>query len=218
MAGFFNYDSKFSQAMNKFVDCVVLSALWVIFCIPVFTIGTSTTALFVSARQVLRQNKGYVFKNFWDAFKSNFKQTVKIWLILLAVFVIFFIDRMILKDMLLPAGSAFGNLHIIFLFLMLYELIWAIYIFAYSARFEMNWKGVMKNSAILSVTNLPWSLLILVITLAAGILIRFLIPPLIFLLPGILAWTFQTILERIFRRYMTPEDLKKVEEDEKLDR
>ena len=42
MENIFNYDNKFFRALSKLVDCVLLSALWVIFCIPVFTIGAST--------------------------------------------------------------------------------------------------------------------------------------------------------------------------------
>ena len=55
MSGFFSYDSKFTTVMNKIVDIVVTSFLWLVFCIPVFTIGASTTALFTVIRQVISE-------------------------------------------------------------------------------------------------------------------------------------------------------------------
>lgn len=216
MAGFFSYDSKFSQGMNKIVDIVVLSFLWLVFCLPVFTIGTSTTALFTSVRRVLRENRGYVFRSFWDAFKSNFRQTTPIWLLQLAIFVVLYLDRFILLNFFVPQGSPFGPLHIVFYFMMLYELVWIIYTCAYSSRFTLDRKGVMKNAALLSVMNLPWSALMLVMLIAAGWVILNVGPFFVFVFPALYGWIFTIILERIFRRYMTPEDLAKVEEEDRI--
>lgn len=216
MSRFFSYDSKFSTVMNKIVDVVVISFLWLLFCIPVFTIGASTTALFTVIRQVIRQERGYVFKNFWSAFKLNFKQATGIWMLLLLLYVVFYLDRYILLTYFVPQGSPFGSFHVIFTFLMIYETIWAVYIFAYISRFELDWKHVLKNAAILSVTNLPWSALMIGMVILAGVLIRYVMPALIFVLPAGFGWIFSIILERIFRKYMTPEDLKKLEEEEAM--
>ena len=214
MGGFFSYEGKFSQVMNKIVDIVVTSFLWVVFCIPIFTIGASTTALFTVIRQVIRQEKGYVFRNFWNAFTSNFKQATGIWLLLFAIYVVLYLDRYLMLNYFLPQGSPIGALHIFFTFLMVYETIWAVYIFAYISRFELDWKHILKNAAILSVTNLPWSALMTGMVILAGILIRYVSPALIFVFPAGFGWIFSIILERIFRKYMTPEDLKKLEEEE----
>ena len=214
MSGFFSYDSKFTTVMNKIVDIVVTSFLWLVFCIPVFTIGASTTALFTVIRQVIRQERGYVFRNFWGAFKLNFKQATGIWMLLLLIYVILGADRYIMLHYFLPQGSPFGVLHIFFTFMIIYETIWAVYIFAYISRFELDWKHVLKNAAILSVTNLPWSALMIGMVILAAFLIRYILPALIFVLPAAFGWIFSIILERIFRKYMTPEDLKKIEEEE----
>ena len=214
MSGFFSYEGKFTTIMNKIVDVVVTSFLWLVFCIPIFTIGASTTALFTVIRQVIRQERGYVFKNFWNAFKSNFKQATGIWLLLFAIYVVLYLDRYLMLNYFLPQGSPFGVLHIFFTFMMVYETIWAVYIFAYISRFELDWKHILKNAAILSVTNLPWSALMIGMVILAGILIRYVSPALIFVLPAGFGWIFSIILERIFRKYMTPEDLKKLEEEE----
>ena len=48
--GLFNFDNVFFRGMNKLVDCVYVSFLWLICCIPIFTIGASTSALYYTSR------------------------------------------------------------------------------------------------------------------------------------------------------------------------
>ena len=45
MGGIFSYDSKFTLVLHKFADVIIASVLWIIGCLPILTIGTSTTAL-----------------------------------------------------------------------------------------------------------------------------------------------------------------------------
>lgn len=218
MAKFFSYEGRFSQVINKAVDIVVISFLWLLCCLPVFTVGASTTALFTAVRQVLRENRGYSFRNFFTAFKSNFKQSTGIWMIFFAILFVLTADRLILVRMFLPTGSWIGSLHIVFTILTFYVAVWAVYTFAYAARFEQDWKGVMKNGAILSIVCLPWSLLMAVM-LSLGVWVVVNISPIYtFIFPAAYAWIFSIILERVFRRIMTEEDREKVEEEDKLNK
>ena len=72
--GIFNIDNKFFRALNKLVDMVILSFCWIISCIPVFTIGAASTALYDTSRRVIHRDEGYVWRGYWHAFKVNFKQ------------------------------------------------------------------------------------------------------------------------------------------------
>jgi len=78
--GIFNIDNKFFRALNKLVDMVILSFCWIISCIPVFTIGAASTALYDTSRRVIHHDEGYVWRGYWHAFKVNFKQATKAWL------------------------------------------------------------------------------------------------------------------------------------------
>ena len=42
----FNMDSPFMIKLAKFADMVILSILWIVCCIPIFTIGPATAALY----------------------------------------------------------------------------------------------------------------------------------------------------------------------------
>ena len=216
MENIFNYDNKFFRALSKLVDCVLLSALWVIFCIPVFTIGASTSALYYAAHRTLVRGKGYVVNSFWTGFKSNFKKSTCLWLIQLAILLILAGDIYI-TNMMLRAGYNFGVLSYLFVMMLVYIIVWIIYTYSYTARFEVSLKNVLKNSAIFAVVHLPWSFFILAL-LVAVLFIVMVMPPLLFLMPGALFASYELILEKkVFRKYMSEEDLQKELEDDRYD-
>ena len=79
----FSTDSKLFRGLEKAVNVVYLNVLWLIFSIPLITIGASTTAMFSVMMKMGRDREGYIFKDFWKSFKENFKQATIIWGILL---------------------------------------------------------------------------------------------------------------------------------------
>lgn len=42
----FNPDSGIMRSLSKFTDCICLSLLFFVSCIPIVTIGTASTALY----------------------------------------------------------------------------------------------------------------------------------------------------------------------------
>ena len=56
----FNYDNKFFRILNKLVDMVILSVCWMVACIPVFTFGAASAALYDTARKAIHHDEGYV--------------------------------------------------------------------------------------------------------------------------------------------------------------
>ena len=46
MKGLLDIDGPVMQYITKIVYSVWLNILWIIFCLPIFTVGASTTALF----------------------------------------------------------------------------------------------------------------------------------------------------------------------------
>ena len=212
MDNLFNIDNKFFRTLGKLVDCFCLSVLWLVVSLPIFTIGASTTALYDTAYRVRRRGGGYLWRTFWGSFKSNFKQTTKIWLIMLAIFVVIFVDCWVTRAYL-KEGVTLGLLYYFFLIMGLFEYVWMIFTFGCAARFELGMKDVMKNGILLAIAKLPWSFLIIAILMVVLIVIQYL-PFLIFLFPAVMALTHSFILERIFRKIMKPEDLEKVLEND----
>ena len=83
-------DNVIVRALNKICDMCCLNVLWLVCCIPVFTIGASTTALYTVMLKMVKNEEGYIFRGFFKAFKENFKQSTIMWLILLVLGIVCF--------------------------------------------------------------------------------------------------------------------------------
>ncbi len=81
---FFSYDSPFGQLLLKLCYSCYLNLIWFICCIPIFTIGASTTALYYTTLKVARGEDCSLVRTFFRSFRENFRQSTVLWLILLA--------------------------------------------------------------------------------------------------------------------------------------
>ena len=212
MDRFFNADNKVFQALGSLMDCMIISALWLLMCSPVFTIGTSTTAMYTTVHKVIRRQQGYVWNTFWDSFKENFKLTTKLWLIILAIIIVLTADIYVTHQALVE-GLSWGIFAPFFVILMILVILWAVYIFAYSARFEQTLKATLKNGVLLMIANLPWTVLIF-LELAVATIVTMYMPILIIILPGIATVLVELILEHVFRKLMTEEQRRHEEEED----
>ena len=93
----FNYDNKFFRGVSKIIDCVWLSLLWFMCCIPVFTIGAATTALYYTINKSVKNDRGYASIEFFASFKENFKQSTIVWLIFLGMYTLLGVDYFVMK-------------------------------------------------------------------------------------------------------------------------
>lgn len=81
---FLSYDSPFSQLLLKLCYSCYLNLLWLICCIPIVTIGASTTALYYTSLKIVRGEDHALGHMFFRSFRANFRQSTVLWLILLA--------------------------------------------------------------------------------------------------------------------------------------
>ena len=81
--GKYIYDNPVFQKIEKWVDAFLLDLLWIFVSLPIVTIGASVTALYYTVNKVLIHERNELFSSFWSSFKSNFKQSTVLWLLLL---------------------------------------------------------------------------------------------------------------------------------------
>lgn len=62
--------------MMKFFDILQLNFMWLLFSIPIITIGASTVAAMSVALKMVDDEEGYIGKSFIQAFKENWKQGI----------------------------------------------------------------------------------------------------------------------------------------------
>lgn len=105
---FFSYESPFSQFLLKLCYSCYLNLIWFICCIPIVTIGASTTALYYSTLKIVRGEDHSLARMFFRSFRENFRQSTILWLILLAVGLFLGADIYILYHLHLSSPGTLG--------------------------------------------------------------------------------------------------------------
>lgn len=88
MGRLFQPDSPVMRFLTAVADLIALNLLWLICCIPVITIGPSCTAMCYVARKIAEKEAPSVMNTFFRAFRANLKQSLIVFLILLAPIVL----------------------------------------------------------------------------------------------------------------------------------
>lgn len=195
-------DNIIVRALSKICDMVCLNILWLICSIPIITIGASTAALYTVMLKMVKNEEGYIFRGFFKAFKSNFKQSTIMWIVILLLGIVCWIDYRVAGVMPGMGGSI---MRIIFLLLGFILLSVTIYIFPLTARYENTIRNTVRNALILTVGKLPYTLLMVVVTVGSVIISLWNSMTLMFAIPlwfiigvSLIAWINSYILRRVF--------------------
>ena len=158
---FFSLDSKFSQIMGRVFDLMMLNIIFLIVCIPIVTIGANFTAMYYVTLKMIKNEETYIFRTYWKSFRENFKQATAIWLILLAVLIVLILDLLLVMRM--PGTITY--LRFVFLVLIFFEAMVLSYVFPVLSRFDNTVKNTIKNSILMAIRHLPWTIMILLVNL-----------------------------------------------------
>ena len=206
-------DNPIMNFLTIVCDIVILHFLWLLTSLPILTIGASTTALYYTTMKCIRNGQGGVVKMFFKSFKDNFKQATGIGILALtAGFICIF-------DMYYAISRDIKGMMIIFTIMSLVYLFTVLYVFPLQAQFENTVKATIKNAFLISIKNLPWTLLMAAITAAIIVLSYFFAAFLGIMLicaAGLHAYLCSLIFVHIFKEYM-PEEEDKADEDFHID-
>lgn len=166
--------------ITKIAYSAYLNILWFICCLPIFTVGASTAALFYVTLKMAKNEEGNVTKSFFRAFRDNFRQGTVIWLILLFTGILLCGDGYILYHM------RFSNVFwtvvtAVFLVAAAAYAIVMMYIFPLLARFQNTTPAMFKNAIMIGMRFLLCTaLMALIYFMMALVVIRFFTPAIIF--------------------------------------
>lgn len=211
----FGMDSPLMVALMKIGDLLCLSVLWLVFSLPIFTIGASSTALYAAVFYCLRRNEAGVWKHFWKAFRENFKRSTLAWLIELAVLAVFSLDAAVFRAIRL-SGGAMGKLYWAALLLEAVALTWTAYVAAYAARVNGTVGDILRYGLVLLRLH-PIRALGVMLPILAGLALCLLVPFTVLFAPAAVCLACSYSLEQVFRLHMQPEDLEKEAAQDALD-
>jgi uncharacterized membrane protein YesL len=155
----FDIDGPLIQFLNKMADIMWLNILTVICCIPLFTIGASFTAMHYVSLKIVRNEEGYITKDFFRAFKQNFLQSTIIWIIMLLVAGLLAGDYYIIKKTDVEINRVVQTaLWTVGLF----AAFTAIMVFPVQAKFSNTVAGTIKNAFIIGAVQFPKTVLMII--------------------------------------------------------
>ena len=196
MNSFINPDNPVMQFITKIVTSVYLNILWFICCIPIFTIGASTTALFYVTEKMAKNEEGNVTSAFFRSFRENFRQGTVIWLILLAVGIVLGVDGYVLWHM--KFENVFWTLcSAVFLVVLAAYAVILMYIFPLLARFDNTTPAMFKNAIMIGMRFLLCTVLMAVIYFVMAFVIINIFTPAVIFGMGLCAFLCSCLLSNI---------------------
>lgn len=196
---FFSVESPLYKFMQSLWDILKLNFMWFIFCIPIVTIGGSTIAAFSVLLRMSEDQEGNVIKDFWKAFRENWKQGIFIGLLPPICFEAVFLDFQLYN------AVENGGLGILIVgFFSAYIFIFClIYVFPLLARYDNTVINSIKNSFRIGMKFFGRTFLLLVI-IAVEVLIIFWNPTTKFvgalIGPACIMYTISGVAMHIFRK------------------
>ena len=145
---FFSPKSAGTRFLTALANLIIVNFLFIITCIPIITIGASITSLYRITIAILAGDNPSVWKDYLTCFKSNFLKAT--------LFEIFMVNNMMDPEYYWAAYPAYFFLAVVFSS--------SVYAFPLLAWFEESFKQYLKNSVLLAITNIPVTLMIIVIT------------------------------------------------------
>lgn len=143
----FKVDGPLYQFIGRFIDVVKLNLLWLIFSLPVVTIGASTVAVYTITLKMVEDKEGYVGRDFVKAFKANLKQGIPLGLIAIGAFYVVYLNIALFNAI----ESNPVLLLIIGIFAGFYFLLSLLYAFPLSARYKNTLLNTLNNSFQISI-------------------------------------------------------------------
>ena len=207
----FNPDSRIMIFLSRVADLVILNILWLVCCVPVVTIGASTTAMYHVIRHWQKDSVSSIVRDFFQSFKEDFKQATPVYLILLIPTAAVVMNAMMIFN---PENSAAvpSYLLVIWFISALILLFISSFVYPVMAFFADSIFKTLRNAMVLALANLPRTILIGILNLLPVILLFvnlsfFLQSSIFWLMIGgaLVAYLNMSILKPVFKKLVPSE-------------
>lgn len=139
----FSLDGPLYKLMNKFTALLKINLLWMLFSLPIVTLGGATIAAYDVLMKMVAEEDEFVGRQFMCSFKKNFKTGIPYGVLLLFCIYVVWLDFSLFEQLadnpiiLLIMGMVAG---VVFLISFLFA-------FPLQARYENTLINTLKNSA-----------------------------------------------------------------------
>lgn len=180
----------FAIYFTRFWKLISLNALYLLFCLPVVTIGPATVAMAYVLRRYTEEKLTYVWSDFSKTFKGDFKGGFLLSLVFTAgsgiagVAAYFYLMQAL-------SNPAFFVLFAICLLLLLVVFFAFMHAVILLTAVELSFSNIIKNALILSITSMRTTAFAFVLCFLIGLIVAVLLPAsllLVVLLAPVTQW------------------------------
>ena len=200
----FNPNNFIWRWFGKLADFFLLSALWLICCVPVISIGAATIALYDTAARCVHGAEGNMFRRFFRTLKNELGRGFILTLIWAVLGLVLNAGYQTMVE-LAATSRTWTILSIIYfctLFIPIAAGCWSVIL---ESRFTNTLGGLHRNAFLFLFAHLPCTVAITLLFVAAANLC-FNFVPLLAIVPGLLAYLQSLFAERVLKKYMPEEE------------
>lgn len=176
MKGIFSVESPLNKGLTVVADLMLVNFLFLLFSLPIVTIGASLTAMNSVTLKLTRKEQPSILKNFWESFKENLKQATILWFLTLGMGAVLFAWYIVIENLIYVEMASIFRIFL-YIFMVLFTIM-IIYVFFLQAMFTNKIISTIKNSLILSIKHLFFSFLSILI-IFMGIFITIFYPKIV---------------------------------------
>ena len=159
-----NLDGPILRAMTRVFDCIVATLLFLLCCLPVFTIGASLSAMYATMIAIAGDGCSGVTRYFIGKFKDNFKQATALWLPAALLGLVVAGNIIACWGFEMEATMVLSVMRGLTIFCTALYTAMSIYIFAGIAVYQVTWKQAVSNALIFAMQHLPGTLGLLLLS------------------------------------------------------
>lgn len=209
VAKVFAYDGRFMELLTGFGELTMLSAVFIVCCLPIITIGPAVTSLYYAVIKSVRRGRGTPVHEFFASMKRILGKGILITVGIIAVAAAMYIGYRQAGMMVQTAqdtggsgqtGKIFSTIYVV-LFTLL--MLIAVYIFPILSRFTMGITDMIKLSFVMGLRYIPVTVAVIAGTALLGWLQIYVLPmPCILFVPGCWCYIVTFMMEKVLLHYM----------------
>lgn len=205
MHGIFSPEGKFYRVTSGILDLVIITLLWIVGCIPIVTILTSTASMYHTTVKCVRYDRGRAFTDFKEAYKKNLKQGVPLTLLFGIIgLVIGYLDYQVFFLSVSRSGGmlilSIGMLVLSIVYLL--NLLWIVPVFS---RFSNTFGKILQLNYVIATRHIIRSIPMILVVAAAVIFVLASNESIIFV-PALVMLLNSYLSEPGLRKYMPKQE------------
>lgn len=199
-----NPDNALMITMTQVTDCIFLSLFWLLGCFPVVTAGAATAALYDASFRAFRKGEKNSWQRFLRVFRENWLGGIIPTVVFLAVMGLAGWAMIQVWNAAVSGALSWTVFSVAMIFGAVVVGILSV-LFPVMSRFENSFSGLLRNTVLLALANIPRTLGLGILNAVTVFLcMRYIFP--LFFLPSLAALLGSLFIEPMFRPYLNPED------------